>query len=382
MITTLQIPSRVITGVGSVSRLQEEITRLGGTNVLLLCDVILVDNGIISQVTEQLQLPYTLYSHIIPEPPISSFEETLAFAKQGEYDVILAVGGGSTIDVAKLVSVMMTNEGSVRDYFGVNLIPKEGMPLIAVPTTAGTGSEVTPISILTLEEEAVKKGIVSPYLIPKTAILDAALTTSMPKAVTAATGLDAFVHALEGYLSMGPNRSQLTDAFCLEAMSVIWKNIRRAYCNGDDLEARSQMLYAAMVAGVGFANAGVGAVHALAYPLGARFHVSHGVANSLLLPYVMKWNKVACLERFVNVAQTIGLPTTGKTARALADEVIEEIVVLSRELGIPQRLREVGVKEEDLKGMAEAASKEQRLLQNNPRKLSPDDIYQIYKEAW
>lgn len=380
MAATFEIP-KLVFGIGSLDRLPQEAARLGGTRILIICDPVLEQNGLIQKVTEKLTVPYATFTRIVPEPPVNAFEEALSFAREDRYDLILAVGGGSAIDTAKLVSVMLTNPGNVRDYFGVNLIPQPGIPVIAIPTTAGTGSEVTPIAILTVEEEEVKKGIVSPHMIPRTAILDATLTVTMPPSVTAATGLDAFVHALEGYISVGANRSALTDALCLEAISVIWNNLSRAYCQPDDLEARDRMLYGAAVAGMAFAHAGVGAVHALAYPLGAKFHVSHGVSNAMLLPHVMKWNKVACRERFVAVAQAMGLATEGKTKRQIADEVVEEIRQLAAELGIPRRLSEVGVKQEDLRGMARSAIREQRLLVNNPRRLSEDDIYQIYLEA-
>ncbi|BAF59032.1 alcohol dehydrogenase [Pelotomaculum thermopropionicum SI] len=373
----------IITGRGSLKRIADEAKGLGATRVLIVTDPVLLKTGLIERVKEALApagLETGIFSGVEPEPRLQIVTECLKAVKEGGYDLIVAVGGGSSMDVSKAASVLMTNPGTINDYLGVNLIPRPGIPVIAVPTTAGTGSEVTPIAILSDVEEQLKKGVVSPYLLPRVAIVDPELTVTMPPAITAATGMDALTHAVESYISV--NATPITDILALEAIRLIALNLRTAVANGQDIEARSNMSMASLLAGIAFANAGVGAVHALAYPLGAQFHVPHGVANAVLLPYVMESNLLGALPRFKTMALAMGEKVEDLSDRLAADKFNEAIKLLAADIRIPLHLRELGVTAESIPGMAEGAAKVTRLLANNPRILSVSDIREIYERAF
>ncbi|HOV79945.1 MAG TPA: iron-containing alcohol dehydrogenase [Bacillota bacterium] len=373
----------IITGRGSLARIADEAKSLGATKILIVTDPVLLKTGLIERVMEALAptgLGIGIFSEVEPEPRLQIVTKCQQAIKEGGYDLIVAVGGGSSMDVSKAASILMTNPGTVNDYLGVNLVPNPGTPVIAVPTTAGTGSEVTPIAILSDVEEQLKKGVVSPYLLPKAAIVDPELTLTMPPHITAATGMDALTHAVEAYISV--NATPITDILALEAIRLIALNLRTAVANGQDIEARSNMSMASLLAGIAFANAGVGAVHALAYPLGAQFHVPHGVANAVLLPYVMEWNLLGALSRFKTMALAMGERVEDLSDRMAADKFNEAIKQLAADIRIPLHLRELGVTAESVPGMAEGAAKVTRLLANNPRILTVDDIREIYERAF
>ncbi|SHF09855.1 Alcohol dehydrogenase, class IV [Desulfofundulus australicus DSM 11792] len=373
----------IITGWGSLGRIADEVKNLGATRILLVTDPVLLKTGLVDKVREALApagLETGLFSEVEPEPRLEVVAKCLQAVKDGGYDLLVAVGGGSSMDVAKASAVLVTNSGTIDDYIGVNLIPRPGLPVVAVPTTAGTGSEVTPIAILSDENEQLKKGVVSPYLLPRVAIVDPELTVTMPPHITAATGMDALTHAVEAYISV--NATTITDSLALTAIKIISRYLRTAVANGEDREARENMAMASLLAGIAFANAGVGAVHALAYPLGAQFHVPHGVANAVLLPYVMESNLLGALPRFKEMALAMGERVEELSDRAAADKFIEAIKQLSTDVKIPLHLRELGVNAEAIPGMAEGAIKVTRLLANNPRKLTVDDIREIYERAF
>nr|HOO90530.1 iron-containing alcohol dehydrogenase [Syntrophales bacterium] len=260
-----------------------------------------------------------------------------------------------------------------------DLIPKAGIPTILVPTTAGTGSEVTPIAILSDEGEKLKKGVVSPYLYPSVGILDPALTVGLPPHVTAATGMDALIHAVEAYTSI--NATGMTDMYCIRAIELIYNNLRIAYAKGDNVEARTAMMEGALLAGIGFANAGVTAVHAFAYPIGAEFHIPHGIANTLMLPHVIRYNVLGNLPKFAGLAKPFGIPTEGLDDLQIVDRVITAIDRLADDLRVPRHLADYGVKEDDVPMLAEGVMKVTRLLANNPRTLILEDAKAIYKAA-
>jgi len=250
---------------------------------------------------------------------------------------------------------------------------------ILIPTTAGTGSEVTPIAILSDEGEKLKKGIVSPYLYPAISILDAELTAALPPHVTAATGMDALIHAIEAYTSV--NATAITDMYCVKAIELLYRNIRIAYAKGDNLDARAAMMEGAMLAGIGFANAGVTAVHAFAYPIGAEFHIPHGIANTLMLPHVIRFNVLGNLEKFALLAEPFGISVDGLDALAIVDKVIATIDRLVDDLRVPRHLADFKVKEKDIPMLADGVMKVTRLLANNPRTLTLEDAKRIYKAA-
>lgn len=375
------IAKKLVTGKGAIGRLREEVARLGMKNPLLVTDEMLQKAGVVKIVENELEgISYQVYTGVQPEPEIALVLDCAKYVKNGGHDGVIAVGGGSAIDIAKAVSIYVTNEGSIEELFGTNLVKEEGLPLIAIPTTAGTGSEVTNISILSDKEEQIKKGIVSPYLLPDVAIVAPEMTVSMPKSVTAASGIDALVHAIEAYLSV--HASPITDALALHAMKMISTNLPKAYANPNHLEAREAMVTASLMAGMSFGNAGVGAVHALAYPLGGRFNIAHGVSNALLLPYVMEWNKISSLERFVDIAAALGVDTHRLSKDEAADAAIVAMRRLSSYVEIPSSLQAFDIPEDVLPQLAEDALKVTRLLANNPRTLSIGDIEAIYRQAY
>ncbi|MET3291889.1 UNVERIFIED_CONTAM: alcohol dehydrogenase class IV [Brevibacillus sp. OAP136] len=379
-LSTFAAANKLVTGRDSLSVLPNEIARLGVERPLIVTDNILIQAGVVAQVEALLPMSAGIFSDVNPEPEIEIVDLCLRKIREGNHDGLIAVGGGSVIDIAKAASVMATNEGSIEQYVGTNLVKKPGLPLIAIPTTAGTGSEVTNISILSDKKEQVKKGIVSPYLLPDVAIVSPLMTLTCPPSVTAASGVDALVHAVEAYISKFA--SPVTDALAIGAMKLIAVHLPKAYAVPDNIESREVMITASLMAGLAFGNAGVGAVHALAYPLGGRFHMAHGVSNSLLLPYVMKWNKIACLEKLRDVAVALGENVNGLNADQAAEAAIEAMTRLCRYVDIPQSLREFNIPESAIVEMAEEATKQTRLLKNNPRTLRKKDIEDIYRAAY
>jgi alcohol dehydrogenase class IV len=294
--------------------------------------------------------------------------------------LVLSIGGGSALDTAKLVAYLAKSPDRLDDIYGVGLAKGQRLPLILAPTTAGTGSEVTPIAIVTTPTTE-KKGVVSPRLIPDWAVLDPELTLGLPSYVTAATGIDAMVHAIEAYTSK-VKKNPMSDQLARQALALLSANVRRVCKNGRDLEARSQMLLGSMLAGMAFANAPVAAVHALAYPIGAIFHVPHGLSNALVLPHVLEFNLPAAEELYAELAEIVkpGLRVTSPRDRARA--FIDEMISIGRDCDVPPSLTSVGIGQDDLKKLAEDAMKQTRLLVNNPRELTFDDAYAIYSAAY
>lgn len=379
-ISTFKIANRLITGEGATGQLKVEAERLGITNPLIVTDYIIQQTGMLHNIQEILEgLTCGVFLDVKPEPEFYVVEECRKAFQKGRHDGLIAIGGGSAIDTAKAVSGYAHYTGALADLVGTDHVKQKGCPLIVIPTTAGTGSEVTNISILSDKEEQVKKGIVSDYLLPDVAIVSPEMTVTMPPHVTAASGIDALVHAIEAYISV--NASPITDSLAIGAMRMIGVNLPKAYANPRDMKAREQMATASLMAGMAFGNAGVGAVHALAYPLGGRFHIPHGVSNALLLPYVMEWNKIACLERFRDVAAALGEKVDEATDNEAAEKAIAAMSRLCKAVRIPDGLQELGIKETDLEDMAEDASKIDRLLKNNPRMFTKADILAIYEAA-
>ncbi|OXS78690.1 iron-containing alcohol dehydrogenase [Domibacillus enclensis] len=373
----------LITGTGSIAEIGEQAKKLNATKVVIVTDKVIRETGLLAKIIDPLTasgLQADIIDEVMPEPPFENLEQLAAQIEGKSYDLLIGVGGGSALDVAKVLAVMLTNHEDVREFVGIERVKNAGIPTILVPTTAGTGSEVTYNAIFTDTRDKVKKGIVSPYLLPSVAIVDAELTLTVPPAVTAATGMDALVHAIESYTAIRAN--ELTDGIALQAIKLISRSIRTAVYNGKELKAREDMAMGSLLAGISLGNAGVGAVHALAYPLGGKFKVPHGVANSLLLPFVMKYNAVADLTKFADVAEALGENIEGLSLREAADRAVRALAQLSEDVGIPSSLREVGVTASDLPALAEEASKIDRLLNNNPRWLTVKEIQKIYEEAY
>ena len=380
-ISAFKIANKLITGLDAIEQLAGELTRLNVNNPLIVTDAILVKSGTVDLALAQLGgRRYGIFDQVKPEPEISIVEDCTRAYREGGHDGLIGLGGGSAIDIAKGVAAFAGHEGPLAELFGVDLVKRKGPALIAIPTTAGTGSEVTNVAIFSDKEAQLKKGIVSDYLLPDVALVSPVMTLTCPRSVTAASGVDALVHAVESYLSV--NASPITDAIALGAIKLIAKALPKAYANPANLQAREDMATASLMAGMAFGNAGVGAVHALAYPLGGRFNIAHGVSNALLLPYVMEWNKMACVERFRDIADAMGVRVADLSDKDAADQAVKAMAELCAAVDIPSGMRSFNVPEDAIPAMAEEASKIERLMRNNPRKLTALDIEKIYRAAY
>jgi alcohol dehydrogenase len=304
-------------------------------------------------------------------------DEAGALARREKCDFVLGVGGGSAMDTAKAAAILATNAGKAREYQGLDKVSKPGLPKGMIPTTAGTGSEVTFTAVFVNRDQKKKAGINSAFLYPELSILDPELTLNLPPAVTAFTGMDALAHAVESYTSTAAN--SVSEIFSLRAIRLIGRNLREAVFKGLNPEARANMLLGSLLAGIGLANAGVTAVHALAYPMGGEFQVPHGVANGMLLGPVMEYNVFSCPEKFAKIAEEMGEETEGRGVKEAALRGVEAVKRLSREIEMPQRLSDLGIPQGALPGMADEALKVARPLANNPRPVSREDAIRIYQ---
>jgi len=327
----------------------------------------------------QAGLKTTLFSEVMAEPDMGFLNGAADRVREGAPDLVVGIGGGSSLDTAKMVACLLTSGGRVQDYFGIELLPKRGLPMVMLPTTAGTGSEVTPNAIFTDTAARLKKGVVSPFLLPDAAIVDPLLTVSCPPAVTAATGMDALTHAIESYTSL--RATPLTDLWAVEAIRLIGRSVRSAVFRGSDLAARTDMALGSMMAGVSLANAGVGAVHALAYPVGGKFGVPHGVSNSQLMPYVMEYNVLGNIQKFAEVARFMGEPVEGSSPSEAARLVVAATRRLGEDIGIPMRMSHFKVTADAIPEMAQQAHGNRRLMDNNPRALTLEEVRAIYETA-
>lgn len=377
-----QTTSRIIRGIGTLEKVGVEISRLRASKVMVITDPGIIEAGIVNRLTDLLDqagMDYTIFSEIEPDPRLETAVKAAEQVRKAGSELVVGIGGGSAIDIAKVAAVLVTNSGNISTFFGIDLLPRPGLPVIIIPTTAGTGSEVTPIAILSDEAEKLKKGIVSPYLFPTVALLDAELTVGLPPGVTAASGIDALIHAVEAYTSV--NADPLTDLFACRAMKLIYGSLLQAFHHGQDLTARSNMLEGSMLAGVAFANAGVTAVHAFAYPIGAEFHIPHGIANAIMLTPVMEFNMTANPARFAAIAQNFGIDTSAMADLAAAQLAVEAMEKLGAELKLPRQLSTFGVKAKHIPGLAQGVMKVTRLLANNPRPMTAKDAEAIYHKV-
>ncbi len=375
MVNPFSLPGVNYFGRGALENLTAELRNFHAKRVFLISDHGVAAAGLVDLVQAKIDetgAEAVLYLDVNPEPTVEELDQCLAVYREKECDLIIGLGGGSPLDVAKGVSILATCGGSILNYVGLNLVPRKGIPKFLIPTTAGTGAEVTKNAIFTDKKEQLKKGVVSTYLLPEVAIVDSALTISMPPPVTAATGMDALTHAIESYTS--PKATIQTDMYALKAIELIGANLRRAVSFGTDEKAREAMALGSVFAGISLANAGVGAVHACAYPLGGQFGTGHGVTNALLLPYIMEKNLVGDQQKFANIARAMGEVTELLPLREQAQLAPEAVFALSRDIGIPQKLSHFGVKKEDIDGLAEAAMQVTRLMDNNPKKLTLEDV--------
>ncbi|MEO9457696.1 MAG: iron-containing alcohol dehydrogenase [Lentilitoribacter sp.] len=323
----------------------------------------------------------TLFDEVLADPSAASVLKAAKLAQDKSCDCVIGFGGGSSMDVAKMVALLAKSDQPLDDMYGVNMVTGSRLPLILVPTTAGTGSEVTGISILTTGT-AEKKGVVSPKILPDIALLDAELTLGLPAHVTAATGVDAMVHAIEAYTSKSANNNPISKILALNALDLLGANIRTAVFEGDNKIARANMLLGSMMAGQAFANSPVAAVHALAYPVGSLFHVPHGLSNALVLQNVMRFNADVCAKQYAELAPHV-FPdiNLNQDTSLIAAEFIERLGNLNVELGLQAGLRQVGIDENDIEKLATDAMNQTRLLINNPREVTYEDAVRIYRDS-
>ncbi len=377
-------PTKLKFGVGSSLEISNLLKELSYQKVFVVTDKVIEQMEPFKNLYAALEnagLECHIFSDTVVDPPIQVVDAAADVLKASGADVVIAVGGGSAIDSAKSMCMLVNNEGSVGDYLfgGTRIVTNPSLPLIAVPTTAGSGSEVTASSVITDEENNIKLSVTHENILPMYAIIDPLMQMGMPLPITASTGMDALTHAIEAYVSL--NASLVTDAYAEKAISLIGKNIRTATFNPTDIEARSNMAIASTLAAVAFVNGGLGAVHGIAQAIGGIAHVPHGVANALLLPHVMEVNVMGNVEKFANIAKLLGENTEGLSLREQADLAIDAVAQLAKDLRIPSTLREVKVTEAMFETIVKGTM-EYRLLAVNPVKIREQDVYQILNNAF
>ncbi|PXW99340.1 alcohol dehydrogenase class IV [Sphaerotilus hippei] len=371
---------RVVTGAGCLLQLPGLIASWKPERLLLVVGRAVTPDSPVHALHAALTaagIDVLLLDPVPPEPEVADVDAVLAAARQaGPVDLVVGVGGGSAIDVAKAVAVLLAHPVSVRELLSGTPVPGRGLPTVMVPTTAGTGAEATPNSIILVPQDALKVGIVSPHLLPDLVLLDPLLTLTLPPAVTAHTGIDALCHAIECYTSKKANL--FSDLYGLEAIRLISRSIRRAFADGQDVAARQDMLLGSYYGGVCIATSSTTAVHALAYPLGGRYRVPHGLSNAMLLPAIMAYNCVGNEARFAAMARAMDLPVAGLSDAQATTLFVQALARLNADLGITTRLSDLGVTEADLDALVDGASKVTRLLDNNPRPMGRDDMRALY----
>lgn len=376
----LQQPKRVFFGPGCAQRTVDEFAAAGRKRIYV------VSSPTAARLNQALVEAWRAGGAVVEvndavsrEPEIALYEAVVAGARAFGPDAVVGLGGGSPLDVSKLVAALLDGRQAVHEVFGIGNLRGRAVYLACVPTTAGTGSEVSPNSVLIDENEKVKKGVISPHLVPDAAFLDPALTVSVSPAVTAAVGIDALVHCMEGYANKAAHPA--VDVYALEGIRRIGRSISTAVAHGDDLAARTEVMLGAYYGGLCLGPVNTAAVHALSAPLGGEYRIAHGVANSLLMPHVFRFNLSAMPERYADIATALGVPAAD-TPLATAEAGLRRLVELSRACGVPQRLRDVNIPAVDLPRLAQEASKIQRLLKNNPRPVTAADALAIYEQAF
>jgi alcohol dehydrogenase class IV len=396
---TFHTAGQLVFGRHATQQLGDIANRLGIRRVLIVTDPVVAQAGLVEPVHVPLSeagVVLELFLGGEPEPSLRAADAAIAVGREFRPDAVLGLGGGSNMDLAKITAVVLTHGGKPLDYSGDEKIPGPVMPLLCLPTTAGTGSEVSAAAVLTDTEQQIKVGILSNYLRPRVAVVDPLLTVSCPPKVTADSGIDALTHAIEAYTAVDNAHFPLPqgersvyqgghpfgDMFAEKAIALIGKYLRRAVTHGADLDAREGMALAATLAGLAFSNVGVAAVHALEYPVGGATHCSHGAGNGLLLPFVMRYNLPARRRQLAVIAHLLGADVEGKSEADAAEAAITAVEQLRRDIGIPLRLRDLGVDESQLRTFAEKAFAIKRILRVNPRPVTVDDLEGILRAAF
>lgn len=372
--------SNIIFGHGSVKELPVILKEYEAKKVMLVYDSGVKQAKIADQVLEEIkkaELEVIIFDGVIPNPTNNVVEKAAKIAQSAQIDVFVAVGGGSSIDLAKAINILMTNPGKIGEYGGIGQVKNEVLPLIAIPTTAGTSSEITNVSALIDTEKVVKYVIIDNKIVPAKVIIDPEFTMTMPPSVTAATGMDAITHAVESYISN--MATPLTEYHSIQGLKYLYQNLPGVVKNGSDLQAREQMLLGCVITGFGFSNANLGLVHAIAHTLSAHFKLAHGMANAAVLPYVMEYNADSCSEKMIDLAKAIGLSVSGNPEE---DKLLfsRELLALIKELGI-KTLSQQGIEEKDLSMLAEDVLREPVLNFNPKQGVTREDILQILHKA-
>ncbi|MDQ0218174.1 iron-containing alcohol dehydrogenase [Peribacillus cavernae] len=379
---TYFMPTRVESGSGISKKTGEMIKELGATRILIVTDQGIRAAHLLEGIEKSLfdaNLAYEIYDEVEPNPSAETIRKGTEYLKQYQSDAVLAVGGGSSIDTAKAIAVMAKNAGSILDYEGVGKIPNPPLPIIAIPTTAGTGSEVTNSTVVTNKDTSFKLGVLSTYVFPSLAILDPDLTLQLPQGITAATGMDALTHAIESYTSKAA--SPVSQAFAMQAIKMIGENLTKAYFVGTDIESRENMLVASMIAGAAFSQSRLGNVHAISHTLGGVFNIAHGIANAALLPFVMKFNLPACQEKYKDIAIALGNDVTGLSTMQAAEKAIDSVIEMNQTMNIPLNIKELGVSMELVPKLVEDAMRSGNVF-INPRLTKAEDIQSIIENAY
>ncbi len=375
----IKIPSSIHAGIGCIQDVKDILAKESAKKVLVFTDKGIVGAGLTGKllaVLDEAGAAYTVFDDLKPEPAYMDVEKVVEQMDQENGDIIIAIGGGSVMDAAKLCSLLKGSSYTVKDLLGNPLLASKQMKTVMIPTTCGTGSEATCNAIVAVPEEQVKKGIVNEEMIPDYVILDAQMIAGLPPAIVAATGVDALAHVVECYTSK--KATPLSDTYAVAGAKLIFHNIEEAYNNRDNMEAKNNMLLGAFYGGVAITGSGTTAVHALSYPLGGKFHIAHGVSNAILFAHVMAFNKDACEDRLASLCDAVYPELTAKSAAEKADYMIERIAAIVENTKIPTDLNSFGVKMDDLDFLVDAGSKQQRLLVNNMKELSLEDIRNIY----
>ncbi|MDE5919499.1 MAG: iron-containing alcohol dehydrogenase [Duncaniella sp.] len=378
-ITLLQ-PQKIVFGTGCIKTFVEDYLKLGHRRLFVLTapPIIPLIEPTLAELKEH-GVETEVFSNIVAEPSLNDFNNILEAARSFKADSVAGIGGGSVLDVAKLVAAFIDSDQKAEDCFGIGFIRKKGLWLACMPTTAGTGSEVSPNAILLDERDKLKKGIVSPHLLADAAYVDPALTMTVPAKVTADTGMDALTHCIEAYTNKFAHPA--ADIYALQGIRLIAANLLRAVKDGSDIEAREALALGSLYGGLVLGPVNTAAVHALSYPLGGEFHIPHGLSNAILLPSVMKFNRPANLRKYAEVALACGVPA-GKDDDETAQKGVDFICELSKAVGIPQKLSELNIPQSAVDGMAKAAMEVQRLLKNNPREVTEQDARDIYNSLY
>jgi alcohol dehydrogenase class IV len=374
----LDWPSTIEFGAGKISTLVDHL--IGKKRVFFLVDPPMREKvePFIKKV-EYNNSEILISTNVVPEPPISALEQLLKPVNDFKPDAIVGIGGGSAIDLAKVVAVLFDGKQKIGDIIGIGNVSHRDVKLISVSTTSGTGSEVTPIAVLTDVKAKLKKGVVSKFLVPDVAIVDPELTITLPPEITAATGMDAMTHCIEAYTNR--HAHPIIDNITLEGIRLIAENLEAAVKDGNNVEARSAMALGSLYGGLALGPVNTAAVHALAYPLGGEFKISHGVSNSVLLPFIMNFNMPSCSYKYAKIAEVIGVERQG-TEEEMAKQGVLAIRALSERCGIPSSIKTLEIPESAIPSMAEGAMKVTRLLENNPRELKLEDAVKIYENAY